>query len=300
MTNIIKSYELLQDKQAQNIFNQNEKKLMCKGCFRPLTSIEQTSISYNMWSCFECDSREYSVANIKQSQYLRNPIWKIGLEMEGLWEYMPKSHELLIEHEDCSVKNLDGIDCEFVGEYITRPVLFNKTGLAKLESCVYDAYPHFVNRTCGGHFHLSFRDMRFYDIAMEKEMYDGLITHLYTWGEKNLNKKGMNRLNERLDNYTHGTDYCQPKHMPEQQVDGNGDRYCHLNFDYFKHRTMEVRILPMFSDATTYLDAVDTCTRFISRYITKHSKFTADKTNYQTKFDIKGNIPNVTKVINRK
>lgn len=277
---------------ARKIWEGNNKHTYCQSCLRELSYADKVSLAKDCYACIECGSKGTGNNNCKVD-YLTMPIWKIGIELEGLWEDYPEAHKLLVQHEDCSVKNLDSLDVEWVGEYITRPVLFRHDKLHELESVIYKSYPTYVNRTCGGHFHLSFRDMRFYDIAMNEEMYHGLIAHLYSWGEKHLNKIGMERLVERIEVYTHGTDYCKPQHMPESQVNGDGDRYCQLNFDYFKHKTMEVRVLPMFSSAETYLDAVNTCTNYISNYVIEHSNFKGNKSNLSSEFDISGKIDNI-------
>ena len=279
-------------KLSDSAYKRNNQHTYCSHCLKELNGQEIELCKTEYYRCSDCGNKEV-MNNSTPLNYLRMPIWKIGFEMEGLWKEHPNEHRLLSQHEDCSVKNIDHLDVAYVGEYVTRPVLFKNEKLEELESLVMDAYPTYVNRTCGGHFHISFRDMRFYDIAMEYDMYAGLIDHLYSWGEKKLNKIGMQRLIERIEKCNAGTDYCKPEHMPESQVSGQGDRYCQLNFDYFKHKTMEVRVLPMFSDATTYLDAVNECTTYISNYILTHAQFKKEKTIIKPEFDISGQINNI-------
>tara|TARA_R110000824_G_scaffold8714_1_gene39388 strand:+ start:1425 stop:2363 length:939 start_codon:yes stop_codon:yes gene_type:complete len=280
---------LMRDKISNRSYEKNRLHTYCGECLRELTHIEIKALAHYLYKCTECGSSEF-ITNNSTRAYIKNPIWKIGIELEGLWDKYPTPHRLLTQRGDCSVKNPDNIDYTYIGEYVTKPVVFKEPYLRELEDLIWNSYPTWVNRTCGGHFHISFRDMRFYDIAMDYEMYEGLIEHLQKWGKRRLNRVGMNRLKERIESQTEGVDYARPQHMPEQQLSGQGERYCHFNFDYFKHKTMEVRILPMFSSAGVYLEAVNECTHFISDYITNHAEFKSTKQNIQTEFDISGKI----------
>ena len=225
---------------------------------------------------------------------------KIGVEMEGYWRCHPSAirngtNEVTFHQDgsvhfanvgrrnvnnecdccsgDCSHDEEDREDgycncyCDelraqssspYCGEYVTHPIKYTED-LKELKKIVFDNYPTKVNNSCGGHFHISFKTPSFYGIAMDRRVWLGVKKELRKWAKTNLPTLAYDKLETRLK----GVNYCKNSHLAENQVYASADRYTQFNFAWQRHKTMEVRILPMFSKREIYMK----CVRFICNEI---------------------------------
>ena len=178
------------------------------------------------------------------------------------------------DDDDCDYCASDG-ECQgcdrdrshnISGEYVTTPNKIDEFIMgsnSKFEKIVTENYPTKTNITCGGHFHLSVKHPFLWGIIANKELWISLKKALSKWGKKHLSDAGYKNLMARIKGERQ---YCVNAWYGEQQLSReNTDRYTHLNFCVDRHGTMEIRILPMFQYAKTYIKAV----KYIINYIIK-------------------------------
>ena len=75
---------------------------------------------------------------------------------------------------------------------------------------------------------------------------------------------------ENLLHRIRGAHYCECSFIPEKQVDESGDRYTQVNYCHSRYGTLEVRLLPMFHDKYTHLNAVSTVLDYTTDFIRMH------------------------------
>ena len=267
--------------------------VFCRMCLTPKTWQKR------LLPCRNCNHMDV-IANRPARRSILNPLNLLGIELEGMWNYNAddRTDGYLEQREDCSVENEDEYDCDWIGEYVfSNPLsMTSKTDDYSVEMplwkwVVREGYPDHVNDTCGGHFHTSWVDMRFYELLMEEEMGFQCKQHMIEWGYDNLNETGQDRLFHRIK---HGySDYCKMFLEPESQVSGihgRGDRYTFFNYPFHKHTTIECRFLPQFEQATTYISAVEEVIEFMKQWILKScgAKYWFNRRT-NMKIDIKNN-----------
>ena len=137
---------------------------------------------------------------------------------------------------------------EYVGEMISKPL-----PISELLIWIKKNYPVYHNKSCGGHIHLSFKNKLEYMKFCDVKFYNFFKAKMKEWGIKNHIKAGSQFYKRLAGNNT----YCHDKFYCTQQIHNNGDRYCILNYCWRKHRTIEVRLLPIFDKMELYLSAVN-------------------------------------------
>ena len=235
----------------------------CKNCLKPRMFTKRNTMC-------ECGARACLV-NLPLKTNLKYPSYKLGVELEGTWFDEPLDANIM-QREDGSVEyHGDDDDSRWhTGEYVFADPM-NILPFKNWESVIRNCYPDDVNRTCGGHFHTSWTDMRFYSILMDQEFAWECVDHMRNWaveenqyGRTNLNSTGQERLFNRLDGHE---DYTKMRLEPELQIHGSGDRYTFFNFPYEKHTTIECRFLPQFEQPDTYIKAVHEILGFMENWV---------------------------------
>ena len=126
-------------------------------------------------------------------------------------------------------------------------------------------YPHFTDKTCGLHIHMSFENVKTYEMLMVPEFPVTVLEYLKRWA----NDQRLEPEHPLWDRLADQSKYCQHKFWPDEQVklerlkspeyydqDRNGSRYTVINYCYKLHGTMECRILPMFESVNRAVSAV--------------------------------------------
>ena len=194
---------------------------------------------------------------------------------------------------DCQRVRIEPDDPDFVktrgnvhtGEYITTPQVYDRM-LRNLTPIILRNYPHNTNTSCGGHFHISFKNTKCYGIAMNKKLWSLIKRKLGAYVNKNCTSEEAQITHSRI----HGVSYCYNKYLAEDQMMGDGDRYCHLNFAYQKHGTMEVRILPMYKNVSTYLKTLRLTVRLIDEFVKEQISKQTAPVKEKARVDVKGVI----------
>lgn len=200
------------------------------------------------------------------------PIYRMAVELEGGWNVRPPWDF----HNDTSVQ-LD-VPCGIVGEISSPPYAERRNLFAWMRQ----AYPQFINQTCGLHIHISVQTPQEYSSLMCREFYNEFklkysefaakeLSELQDGPDKQKHVTEINRLLERLS----GTNrYCRDNWNPDIQTKLTGrqdrdwdHRYAMLNFCYSRHSTVESRVLPMFSDIDRAQRALEVFISLVEKYM---------------------------------
>ncbi len=163
--------------------------------------------------------------------------------------------------KDESVRHFDRADDPTVKRSQAGEVKTPENGLIRPDLWVWMRanYPHAINRTCGMHVHMSFRHLLDYQRLMVREYHDHMVQGIYEWAVRE-NLPSEHLLWKRILGLN---DFCQDVFRPEQQVNlpekhANGYfcRYAVLNYHFKTHKTIELRLLPMFEDVEQGIRAV--------------------------------------------
>lgn len=180
---------------------------------------------------------------------------QMGVELEGGWFQSRKAVAALVRgaaaHDDRSV-HIDA--SHHPGEIVTRP----HDNLDELLKDVETLWPDVVNETCGLHIHASFTPLTT-SILAHKEFYAYFKEQWGAWG-KIMKLPKDHEFWVRLGGQKK---FCKDIFEPEAQLGtvvaarGLEARYTMLNFHAWeKHRTLECRLLPMFSDKEVGMEAI--------------------------------------------
>lgn len=180
----------------------------------------------------------------------KNRIQNIGIELEGLWEVVPKGAKII---KDTSVKGFSsallnkiadtGVGA--IGEISSPPIV-----PAVLEPWIIRHYPQHVNESCGLHIHMSFGSCDRYSTLMDIRYHDTLMHYIDKWAKA----EGFPSSHWIFERLKGESVYCQRKFWPDKQVlqrekiydkVKEGHRYTMLNYCHGLLGTMEVRVLPM-------------------------------------------------------
>jgi hypothetical protein len=177
---------------------------------------------------------------------------QMGVELEGSW--IRNRTEVAgrvrgaAPKDDASVHIGHG----HPGEIITRP----HDNLDKLCEDISILWPDTVNDSCGFHIHTSFTPIDTGMIAT-REFYDFFKAQWERWGKT----MGLARNHEFWNRLAGKNKFAMDKFDPSGQLKPFGGkretRYTLINFhSWEKHKTVEVRLLPMFTDKEVALSAV--------------------------------------------
>ncbi len=180
---------------------------------------------------------------------------QMGVELEGGWftsrKKIAEGVRGAAAHDDRSV-HIDA--SHHPGEIVTRP----HDNLEELLKDVETLWPSVVNDTCGLHIHASFTPLNT-SILATKEFYTYFKDQWGAWG-KIMKLPKDHEFWVRLGGQKK---FCKDIFEPEAQLGmslgsrGSEARYTMLNFHAWeKHKTLECRLLPMFSDKEVGLEAI--------------------------------------------
>lgn len=232
---------------------------------------------------------------------LVNRIDKVGLELEGGWDTMPKEVlgrmevdnsvqfapiEEIVEELDekgkrLSLKGLDAngrrVPMAYRGELVSNPIPL-KT-VESIGTWMWRGYPQAVNETCGLHVHMSFLDKMNYQRLMCPEYGAYIISELRKFAdEQGLPADHM--LRQRLNpEHAWTKQHCEHVYRGDHQVLVGGkdyrsrgkahSRYTAINYCNMQHGTLECRLLPMFEDVEMAVRAVWVVVNATNRFLSK-------------------------------
>lgn len=172
---------------------------------------------------------------------VRNRIDKIGIELEGGWLSLPKGVNLT---PDGSVRVSDPQGRGLVRGEIPSPPL----SPTEWEAWVKAHYPSHVDSSCGLHVHMSFRSALVYQRLMDFNYTKALLTQLRRWAVV----AALPPQHHFYGRLKGANKYCLPFYAADVQARQTRKadcRYAAVNYCHGIHQTMEVRVLPMFSDS---------------------------------------------------
>lgn len=236
----------------------------------------------------------------------RSPTGKIitiGIELEGGFNRLP-DHELInySTHEDSSVEVGDG-DCgeccacedgdqctnrgyDFVGELVSSVM-----PITDWQDWVKQCYPSEHDSSCGTHVHLGVSNTSAYENCNSQEFHDYFVRELKAWG-----KRANIRSTNFWDRINGKNSMCSDEYLGKEQLAVRDEgypscRYCILNFQYHKHGTIEVRVLPVFDSPELTISAIKAVIKIFDTWLMKNgfSDIQEDTMDYSV-MDIKGSL----------
>lgn len=184
-------------------------------------------------------------------------IKSIGVELEGAWDSRPPSASI---YGDGSV--------EVSGAYRSGEIQSPGMQWDALKPWIVANYPHHVDRSCGLHIHVMLTTLGAYMGTMEKGFISFLKKKLKQFGRDEHIPIGSNFW-YRLDGRNH---YCRDLfHADAQAVaeDKVSERYAMVNWCFKLHGTIEIRVLPMWTDSAQALRACECVLLAIAAYSRK-------------------------------
>jgi hypothetical protein len=200
---------------------------------------------------------------------------QIGVELEGGWKNEKVSHPKYrsLLHSDGSVNVCGDMPFETAAKYhvgeIQTPPFQN---LSLLINFLKNFYPDLQNHTCGYHIHISLKNDLYYSRLMDKAFHEYILKGFKKWGEKAQKKWGTSLLDQFWQRYNGTNRYCSKEFRPfaQAQIKNKGDgRYTQLNYCYGLHGTIELRLLPMFSEVRLTVDATKQYVKLVESYLSK-------------------------------
>lgn len=182
------------------------------------------------------------------------PLKLFGVELEGGWDMQPPDHRFYKEDGSVNVRGTWR-----VGEIVSEPL----SRISEATDFIERNYPQHVGGSCGLHVHMSFRNNEHAISILSDgpEYHDTLLQHLREIGRK-LNIRNQHFWH-RLDNQNQ---FCRTEFTPDGVL-GHA-RYRAVNFTaYQRHKTVEVRILPMFQSPKLAQKFVRRVLSFTNRFI---------------------------------
>lgn len=226
----------------------------------------------------------------KRKVDLKNRIHRVGIELEGGWDAVPKGMRVerdgsvIFPNAGQRVNALSGA-IEVVGPKHIGEIPGPQDGLdiSEVDAYIKKYYPKYVNETCGLHVHMSFKYLLNYQRLMTPDYTKEMIKKLLEWSEsEKLPKK--HPMWERLTNPNHP--HCAHIYLGDNQVKQTRkdfhsrgtahSRYTAVNYCRAQHGTVECRLLPMMETADQACRAVhkvlDTTNKFLSKIRQKELK----------------------------
>jgi hypothetical protein len=192
----------------------------------------------------------------------RNRVASVGVELEGGWfSKFPPKHPIT---RDASVfKHLGDIgglvrETPLPG-WKQKSVVFGEIPLPQcpvinLHSQMREAFPQFVDATCGLHVHMSFEvdkaEFR-YALLADESYLETILKYMTIWAKE----QGLPEDHHFWSRLAGDNEYCQKKFWPMTQMqvreknydhDRSGHRYTMIHYCWGRKRTVECRLLPMF------------------------------------------------------
>lgn len=210
-------------------------------------------------------------------------LWlKMGVELEGGWDddyvRVAQGVDGARGKTDSSVHGMSG----HIGEITTKP----NTSMLKLLEDVRALHPNHTNATAGLHIHASFTDLNL-SLLTSEDFYRYFRKRWEEWGDKNQSRMSRVDRESFWDRFhmrsAQAKRYCKDMFIPGKQLSefNHDDRYTQLNFvSYKKFKTVECRLLPMFSDPDLTCEAIaelgDIYNTFLATYTFPDLDMTAE------------------------
>lgn len=192
---------------------------------------------------------------------------QMGVELEGSWNKDPNTvastRRGAAFHVDQSVHIGHGNP----GEIVTRP----HENLDTLIEDVRALWPDMVDVSCGLHIHASFTPMQTMMLAT-KEFFEYFKESWKTWGKKTVKLPANHEFWNRIAGKNkHARDALEAERQLSTQFKKREERYTMINFhSWEKHRTVENRVLPMFSDIEIAIAAIRHMDLMYNYYLSEH------------------------------
>lgn len=193
---------------------------------------------------------------------------QMGVELEGGWFTSRKKVAEKVRGAQPKDDRSVHIDATHnPGEIVTRP----HDNLEDLLKDVEALWPDVVNDTCGFHIHASFTPLQT-SVLAHKEFYTYFKEQWGAWGKI----MKLPRDHEFWVRLSGGKKFCKDLFEPEAQLGsiaarGPEARYTMLNFHAWeKYKTIECRLLPMFSDKEVGLEAIKHMAWIYDSYLETH------------------------------
>lgn len=191
---------------------------------------------------------------------------KMGVELEGLWSYIPHNERL---EDDGSVEFDDGGD-NYIGEIVSS----KHDTLEGLLEWVRRTYPDETNETCGMHIHISLNTKLAYSQLMSDKFNRYFMRQVRKWAKQHniTDENFWNRFNGNND-YCYRVESERDFDGQVQATDKGGDRYKMLNFTFNYLGTLECRLFPAFGDPSESLKAIRLFHDIVDSYLVKQPKY---------------------------
>ena len=235
-----------------------------------------------------------------------NRIGKVGIELEGGWDNPIDDDTGDYDiHTDSSVRFPVRIPIRRrrrdpdTGEFTEPPIVqipydgpTHGTGeiasppldVTNTETFVRKAHPQHINDTCGLHVHMSFTSQLNYSRLMSAEFTRVMVKALTDWGTTENIPDSNHSFWHRIGRPDHA--HCAHVYCGDKQVSlrrknyqsrgSDSSRYTALNYCHGIHRTVECRLLPMFSDPEQSIRAIhcviDTTNKYLSKITQREKK----------------------------
>lgn len=234
------------------------------------------------------NSEEVSYLNI--DEYLgkvKNRVALVGVELEGGWVELPHGVKELV-HDGSVFNGRRPAGVTHMGELPIGPAM--PAGIPEL---LRANHPPKVNSTCGMHVHMSFDTLWYYYLLMDARYQETILYYLTQWAKENKFKE-THTIWPRLEGKS---EFCQKKFWPDAQASttrkghdrhAHGHRYTVIHY-CGRQKTIECRVLPMFSKVQTAISAVQRVIDITnaSLYVLGRGK---RKDKFQTKIELPGNM----------
>lgn len=193
------------------------------------------------------------------------PVKEIGVELEGVFRRAPFNDGSFEKYGSIgSDSTIDDINYDS-RTYFEAEVRPRVKDLATLKLIFDKYYPSMTNHTCGMHVHVSFSNSGEYMKFMSRRFYAYFRQRIQAWAKNNLKDDDL-----FWDRFNGKNSYCCKFFIPEKQIgdrhhdfqavdkiQGSRDvRYAALNFCWRRHRTLECRLFPCWSDKNISFSAI--------------------------------------------
>lgn len=184
----------------------------------------------------------------------RNRIHRIGIELEGGWDKLPRGVSGLVG--DSSVQFGELLRPAYIGE-LPSPPLDIKTW----PSWLRDNYAPHSNATCGMHVHMQPLTALTYQRLMDPRYPATIVAAFKAWAKK----EGFPEDHHFWPRLAGKSRYCQHKFYADEQISKKekqfnqeqfGNRYTVIHYAYARFGTVECRLLPMMADVAQATRAI--------------------------------------------